>query len=109
MPAPQPSSRQQYQQYRREVLERRRKGEEENGKLEHGQGGTKHLGPHKSTKRHRSFTRLFVHFWRMLHGHRRVLLLSLLTLSISTLLGLIPLYGTKLVFDNVLGGRALPR
>ncbi len=58
-------------------------------------------------KRHRSFAALLREFWRLLRGHRRVLVLALLTLSVSTILGLVPLYGTKLVFDNVLGGRSI--
>ena len=44
----------------------------------------------------------------MLRGHRRTLALALVTLSAATVFGLIPLYGTKLVFDNVLGGQPLP-
>ena len=37
-----------------------------------------------------------------------MLIFSLILLAISTALGLVPLYGTKIVFDNVLGGRPLP-
>ena len=44
----------------------------------------------------------------MLRGHHRTMLLSLATVSIATLLGIAPLYGTKLVFDNVLGAQPLP-
>ena len=35
-------------------------------------------------------------------GYKRTLILVLAALSVSTLLGLIPLYGTKIVFDSVL-------
>ncbi len=49
-----------------------------------------------------------VAFWSMLFGHRGKLAGALVTLSIATLLGLVPLYGTKIVFDNVLGGAPLP-
>lgn len=62
----------------------------------------------KSTQRHRNFRVLFGEFWSFLRGHRRTMIFALGTLSISTLLGLVPLYGTKLVFDNVLGDRPLP-
>ena len=44
----------------------------------------------------------------MLRGHRRTLALALATLTVATLLGLVPLYGAKLVFDNVLGDEPLP-
>lgn len=62
----------------------------------------------KSTHRGRSFVALFRAFWDLLRGHRRMLVFSLATLSVSTLLGLVPLYGAKLVVDNVLGGQPLP-
>jgi ATP-binding cassette subfamily B protein len=38
----------------------------------------------------------------MMRGHRGRLALVLVALGISTLLGLVPLYGTKIVFDGVL-------
>jgi len=50
---------------------------------------------------------LFREFRGFLRGHQRTLVFSLCTLSLSTLLGLVPLYGTKLVVDNVLGGKPL--
>ena len=62
----------------------------------------------KSTRRGRGLVELFREFWGILRGHRRTLMLSLATLSVATLLGLLPLYATKLVFDNVLGGHPLP-
>jgi len=62
----------------------------------------------KSTRRGRSFPALFRAFWRFLRGHRRMLIISLGTLTLSTTLGLVPLYGTKLVVDNVLGDKPLP-
>ncbi len=51
---------------------------------------------------------MFRAFWGLLRGHRRTLVFSLATLTVSTVLGLVPLYGTKLVVDNVLGGQPLP-
>jgi ATP-binding cassette subfamily B protein len=99
------SSRRRYVKYRREVVDKRARGEEV-AKGGSGHGGNGHDGG-KKTKRHRSFNKLLAEFWRLLRGHRRVLVLALLTLSVSTVLGLVPLYGTKLVFDNVLGGRAI--
>jgi ATP-binding cassette subfamily B protein/subfamily B ATP-binding cassette protein MsbA len=44
----------------------------------------------------------------MLRGYRALLMMVLLTLAVSTLLGLVPLYGTKIVFDNVLSDHPLP-
>ena len=62
----------------------------------------------KSKKRTRSFMRLLAQFWGLLEGHRTALALALLALGISTLLSLIPLYGTKIVFDSVLRENPLP-
>ncbi len=62
----------------------------------------------KSVRRGRGFVVLFREFWSMLRGHRLTLLLALGTLSIATLAGIAPLYGTKLVFDSVLGAQPLP-
>jgi ATP-binding cassette subfamily B protein len=53
--------------------------------------------------RTRSATKLFFEFWQMLGSHQRTLVVAMLTLSVSVLIGLVPLYGTKLIFDNVLG------
>ena len=41
-------------------------------------------------------------FWGLLDGHHRMLAVVLLLVAISTVLGLVPLYGTKIVFDGVL-------
>ncbi len=44
----------------------------------------------------------------MVRGFRGMLVLVLIAVAISTLLGLIPLYGTKIIFDSVLRERPLP-
>jgi ATP-binding cassette, subfamily B, bacterial len=62
----------------------------------------------KRKKRTRSFFKLVKQFWALLEGHRRALFFALLALAISTLLSLIPLYGTKIVFDSVLRDNPLP-
>ena len=103
MPALPPSSRGQYKQYRQQIRHRSNKpasGKRRAGEVEVGQG--------KSIQRHRSFSRLFAEFWGILRGHRGMVTLALMTLSISTILGLVPLYGAKLVFDNVLDTKPLP-
>jgi ATP-binding cassette subfamily B protein len=64
--------------------------------------------PKNSRPRSRSFTRLLVKFWGLLVGHRHTVILVLLAATLSTMLGLIPLAGTKIVFDNVLNDKPLP-
>lgn len=58
--------------------------------------------------RSRPFLTLFAEFWKLVAGHRGMLVLALLSLSIATGLGLIPLYGSKIVFDSVLRDPPLP-
>ena len=58
--------------------------------------------------RSRGFGELIRAFWRLLAGHRLVLGAALGTLTLSTLVGLVPLYAPKFVIDNVLGGEPLP-
>jgi len=62
----------------------------------------------KRKKRTRSFFKLVGQFWKLLEGHRRALFFALFALAISTLLSLVPLYGTKIVFDSVLKENPLP-
>jgi len=88
------SSRRRYHDYKRELKEARRSGKG-------GPGG-------RSSRRHRSFGRLFLEFLSLLHGHRLTIVLALAALSVGTALKLIPLYGTKIVLDNVLAGHPLP-
>lgn len=101
-----PSSRGRYEHYRQEIR-KRPSGKEgaKPGAGEEGHGGRRG----KSTHRSRTFGTLLREFWRLLSGHRRTLATTFLTLSLSTLLGLIPLYGTKLVFDNVLDTKPISR
>jgi ATP-binding cassette subfamily B protein len=62
----------------------------------------------KKKPRSRSFLTLLAEFWGLLRGHRPVLVAVLVLLGVSTLLGLAPLYGTKIVFDSVLREQPLP-
>jgi ATP-binding cassette subfamily B protein/subfamily B ATP-binding cassette protein MsbA len=62
----------------------------------------------KRKRRTRSFFKLVGQFWKLLEGHRRALFFALFALAISTLLSLVPLYGTKIVFDSVLKENPLP-
>lgn len=59
-------------------------------------------------QRTRSFTSLLGAFLGLLREHRPVLAAVLVTLSLSTLIGLVPLYAPKIVVDNVLGGQPVP-
>ena len=108
-----PSSRRRYEQYRHQIRDRHAeaRNKPENGSATTAGGNpaaTVQTGEVKSTHRSRSFMELLKCFWGYLDGHHRTVYWFLFTLSISTVLGLIPLYGTKLVVDNVLGERPLP-
>ncbi|HSZ57874.1 MAG TPA: ABC transporter ATP-binding protein [Tepidisphaeraceae bacterium] len=98
------SSHRRYSEYRAKLKERRRNKEADDGGSFHS-SGPERKKPHK---RSRSFFKLFVLFWGLLAEHRRMLVVALATLGVSTLLGLIPLYGTKIVFDSVLRENPLP-
>src|SRR5687768_1413377 len=101
------SSRGRYVDYRKKVHERRSK-KDEDGKASDAPADAGPHGGEKSKKRSRPFFTLLREFWGLLPGHRGTLAAALVTLAVSTLLGLVPLYGSKLVVDNVLGGKPLP-
>ncbi len=70
-----------------------------------------HGGPVSAARhrpRQRSFFTLLKEFLKLLRGYRFTLTLVLLTVGISTLLGLVPIYGTRIIFDNVLRDQPLP-
>ena len=90
------SSRARYAAYRRK-LRNRKKAEIDPAVPAAGERDDKTRKP-----RTRPFGQLVRQFWSLLRGHRVTLVALLVTLTISTLLGLIPLYGTKVVFDSVL-------
>jgi len=48
-------------------------------------------------------------FWGQLRTHRRTMGIVLLTSGIATLVGLLPPYGMKIIFDNVFTGKPLPK
>jgi ATP-binding cassette subfamily B protein/subfamily B ATP-binding cassette protein MsbA len=89
-------SRQRFADYRRGLRERERNGRPHAG-----------AGERNRRQRPRSFWQLFAAFWGMLAGHRRCVVFALVTLTASTLLALVPPAATKVVIDNVLGGRPL--
>ncbi len=94
------SSGQRFKEYRRKVRERNRgkapadlKDEEEDK---------------NKTPRTRSFGQLLREFLKLLAGHRGPIAIALLTLTMATLLNLVPPLATKIVIDNVLTDRPLP-
>jgi ATP-binding cassette subfamily B protein/subfamily B ATP-binding cassette protein MsbA len=89
MPRPLTSSRQQFDHYRAASASR-------NGQ------------PHQHYRRERSTWELVASFFGLLRGQRVALTFSLATLTIATLLALIPPAATKFVVDYVLGGKPLP-
>jgi ATP-binding cassette subfamily B protein/subfamily B ATP-binding cassette protein MsbA len=54
------------------------------------------------SRSHRSFWVLFREFWKLVAGHRAQVLLGLGTLTVSTLLSLVPPLGTKFAIDSAL-------
>jgi ATP-binding cassette, subfamily B, bacterial len=94
------SSRVRYDKYRTELKSRKpgEVSERERRKIEA-------IRPSRSARWHRSFWTLLRRFHFLIRGYRGAIALALVGLGISTLLGLLPIYGTKLIFDNVLLGK----
>ncbi|REK19627.1 MAG: ABC transporter ATP-binding protein [Planctomycetota bacterium] len=88
-------SRERFAQYRGSLRERRR---------EQQAAGN---GKRSRSDQPRGFWRLFADFWGLLAGHRGSVVFALATLTVATLLSLLPPVATKLVIDNVLGGKPL--
>ena len=105
MPPPR-SSRQRFLDYRSKLKQRSKEKADTADKA--SPGFDRHGDPKKNKPRSRPFGRLLAEFWSMLKGHRTTLGFALAALACSTLLGLIPLYGTKVVFDSVLRDPPLP-
>ncbi|MEM8734095.1 MAG: ABC transporter transmembrane domain-containing protein, partial [Planctomycetota bacterium] len=96
------TSRIRYEAYREELAERReKKASKEDASPSVDAHPHGHSTP-SNYERQRSFWVLLAQFWAQLVGHRRKVILALATLTISTLLGLIPPAGTKLAIDYVL-------
>ncbi len=106
MSLPSRSSRERYRQYRRDI--RARKFDPSSNGSPHGASRPRH-GEGMKRRRSRSFFRLLGEFWGLIRSYRAAIYVALATLSVSTILGLVPLYGTKIVFDNILGDHPLPQ
>lgn len=106
MPAPK-SSHRKFDDYRRAMRERIKTGKP----IDNVQAALGHPGigttPGVGHKRQRSFAVLLREFLRLMAGHRIAMALALAASGFATLIGLVPLYGTKLVVDNVLDGKPL--
>ncbi|MGD9720955.1 MAG: ABC transporter ATP-binding protein [Pirellulales bacterium] len=91
-------SRLRFARYRRELAATRK-----NGKAAPQQGSD-----HRPPRDHpRSFWRLIKEFWKLLAGYRLPVLISLATLTVATVLSLVPPAATKITIDNVLDGQPL--
>ncbi|MGB6044544.1 MAG: ABC transporter ATP-binding protein [Pirellulales bacterium] len=91
-----PSSRKRFDQYKAEFHARGDKP------------GRGHARDGVAKRRDRSALELVRSFVKLLRGHRGSVAFSLATLTVATLLALIPPAATKVVVDNVLGGKPLP-
>lgn len=87
-----------------------RKFREYREQVRHREGaGDKAVGSKAKRSEPRSFGRLLCEFWGLLRTHRRPVVVGLATLTVATLLRLIPPAGTKLAIDYVFTpGTSLP-
>ncbi len=90
MPERFPSSEKQFQKLQTSVAEHR------------------DIGGHGTRVRERSAWKLLSDFFRLLKSHKWPMIGALATLTVSTLLGLIPPASTKFVVDYALGDKPLP-
>ena len=91
------SSRLRYQQYRRDFKDHKTEGTSRTA-----------AGHAIHRKSERSFLNLLAAFFGLIRQHRVTIGIALGLVTFSTLLALVPPYGTKLVVDNVLAGNPLP-
>ena len=94
------SSRRRYEAYRAQLRERLARMRREGAMVSR-------QGTERSLRRSRGFGTLLREFLRLLGPSRRSLGVALATLTVSTLLGLVPPAATKFAIDNVFGGAPL--
>jgi ATP-binding cassette subfamily B protein/subfamily B ATP-binding cassette protein MsbA len=97
---PHTSSRRRYEAYRAQMRVRL-------ARMRRDGAVVSRQGTERSLRRSRSFGALLREFLRLLGPSRRSLALALGTLTVSTLLGLVPPAATKFAIDNVFGGAPL--
>src|SRR5258708_39085231 len=100
MPAQPNSSRLRFRAYLRDLARRRKAGELATGSSPHVEGRS-------AGARQRSFPTLMRRFLGLLRGMWWQIGFALVTLTVSTLLKLVPPMATKITIDNVLGGKPL--
>lgn len=91
------ASRKSYRKYREEVRAR----PADTSYSPHGSGHNKKQSE-KPVERQRSLSVLLREFWKLLKGHQSRIAFALATLTVSTLLSLLPPAATKLAIDYVL-------
>jgi len=101
-------SRLRYLDYRAKLRQRRKRGELGIGDAAIHAPLQNPAEIKKRKPRSRSFFRLLTEFWSMVIGFRGLLILILGAVTISTVIGLVPLYGTRIIFDSVLREPPLP-
>jgi len=106
MPSRFQSSRLRFRQYKRDLKQKRTSDKPASATM--SGSSPSDAGDHRAPKRQRSFFLLFGEFWKMAAGFHSRIVFALLTVTISTGLGLLPPYATKIVVDNVLGSEPLP-
>jgi len=94
------SSRQRFEEYKQEFL-----GRDKDSERNRDSSDKKHK---RKSKRDRSSWMLVREFLRMLAGHRGSIIFSMATLTVATILALIPPVAVKLIVDNVLTDQPLP-
>ncbi|MFW6336914.1 MAG: ABC transporter ATP-binding protein [Phycisphaeraceae bacterium] len=105
-----PSGRR-YEQYRQHLEARRESEGEPSGPLERDSQPTprsQSFRTARSASRQRGFTTLFKAFWQLVGTNRTRLILALMLLTLSVVLGLVPLYTPKIVVDHVLSDEPKP-
>ena len=98
------SSRQRFEEYKQDFLKREKPGEKGSEK----DRDSSNRKQKRKSHRDRSSWLLVREFLRLLGGHRRSIIFSMLTLTVATGLALIPPAAVKLVVDYVLTNEPLP-
>ena len=93
---PVPASRQRFDEYRREIRDRRDEASEKDAIA------SRHRSSKKIGERERRFFELFREFWNLIRPHRTTVAAALAMLTVGIGLRLIPPIGTKLAIDCVL-------
>ncbi|HUG93506.1 MAG TPA: ABC transporter ATP-binding protein [Planctomycetaceae bacterium] len=100
------SSRRRFQEYRAKLRNGRSQGDGAHSSAPPSATSTN--GRDIFHRRHRSSRELVRRFFGLLRGHRASIALALATLTVSTVLALVPPAATKFIIDYVLGGQPLP-